>query len=250
MEKQMSEIEKGSVIPIYHQLYNLLLDHIDNRFYKPHDRLPSENELAAKYQISRHTAQRSIKQLVAQGVAYRMQGKGTFVSDKTITYSITASLSYSAEIIGLKKAPQSRLIRMEEIPAPTVIARKLGIEEGDMVYSIQRVRLVDNVPMSLQTSYLPKYLVPDLIRKKFEEGSLFKTVKKEYGHEIGAASEFLRAVLADAYEAKLLEVNKNDAVFLLERVTKTKRGKILEYVKTILRGDKSKFSVELTDNGK
>ena len=250
MQKDLSEIEKNSVIPIYHQLYNLLLDHIDNRVYKPHDQLPSENELAAKYQISRHTAQRSIRQLVAQGVAYRLQGKGTFVSDKTITYSITASLSYSAEIIGLKKAPQSKLIRMEESPASIVIARKLGIKAGDKVYSIQRVRLVDNVPMSLQTSYLPKFMVPDLIGKKFEEGSLFKTVKKEYGHEIGTASEFLRAVLADAYEAKLLDVNKNDAVFLLERVTKTKSGKILEYVKTILRGDKSKFSVELTNNGK
>jgi len=93
-------------------------------------------------------------------------------------------------------------------------------------------------------------MVPDLIEKKFEEGSLFKTVKKEYGLEIGNASEFLRTVQADAYEAKLLGVHKNDPMFLLERVTKTKNGKILEYVKTILRGDKSKFLVELSNNNK
>ena len=246
----MSEIDKNSVIPIYHQLYNLLLDLIDNRAYKPHDRLPSENELALKYQISRQTAQRSIKQLVTQGMAYRLQGKGTFVSDKTITYSVTASLSYSAEIIGLKKIPQNKLIHMKEIPSSAVIAQKLGVDEGAPVYSIQRVRLVDNVPMSLQTSYLPKFMVPDLIEKKFEEGSLFKTVKKEYRLEIGNASEFLRTVQADTYEAKLLGVHKNDPMFLLERVTKTKNGKILEYVKTILRGDKSKFLVELSENNK
>jgi GntR family transcriptional regulator len=250
MEKQMSEIDKNSMIPIYHQLYSLLLDQIDNRLYKPHDLLPSENELAQKYQISRHTAQRSIKQLVTQGIAYRLQGKGTFVADKTITYSVTASLSYSAEIIGLKKVPQNKLTHMKEIPASALIAQKLGVEEGAPVYSIQRVRLVDDVPMSLQTSYLPKFLVPDLIEKKFEEGSLFKTVKKEYGLEIGNASEFLRTVQADAYESKLLGVHKNDPMFLLERVTKTQNGKILEYVKTILRGDKSKFLVELSNNNK
>ncbi len=104
MEKYLSEIDKNSVIPIYYQLYNLLLDLIDNNVYKPHDRLPSENELAIKYGISRQTAQRSINQLVSQGMAYRVKGKGTFVADKTITYSVTASLSYSAEIIGLKKS--------------------------------------------------------------------------------------------------------------------------------------------------
>ncbi len=250
MEKYVNEIDKNSVIPIYYQLYNLLLDLIDNNVYKPHDRLPSENELALKYGISRQTAQRSINQLVTQGMAYRVKGKGTFVADKTITYSVTASLSYSAEIIGLKKALQNKLIHIKEIPASTGIAKKLGVEEGAPVYSIQRVRLVDNVPMSLQTSYLPKFLVPDLIDKKFEEGSLFKTIKKEYGHEVGTASEFLRAVRADAYEAKTLNVNKNDPMLLLERVTRTKSGKILEYVKTILRGDKSIFAIELTNNGK
>ncbi len=145
---------------------------------------------------------------------------------------------------------QNRLIHIKEITASTGIAQKLGIKEGEPVYSIQRVRLVDDVPMSLQTSYLPKFLVPNLIDKRFEEGSLFKTLKKEYGLEVGAASESLRAVRADAYEAKTLNVNKNDPMLLLERVTRTKNGKILEYVKTILRGDKSIFAIELTNNGK
>ncbi len=249
MIKNLSEIEKNSLVPIYHQLFSLLLDLIDNRVYKPHDRLPSENELAEIYQISRNTAQRSIRQLVTRGVAYRIRGKGTFVSDKTITYSVTASLSYSAEIIGMNKILQNKLIHIKEISAPPLIARKLNIGEGEPVYSIQRVRLVDDIPMSLQTSYLPKSMVPDLINKKFEEGSLFKTVKKEYRHEIGVASEVLKSVLADAHEARLLDIKENDAVFLLERVTRTKNGEILEYVKTILRGDKSKFSLELANNG-
>ncbi|MFC2089038.1 GntR family transcriptional regulator, partial [Calditrichota bacterium] len=226
----------------------ILSDLINNDVYKTYDRLPSENELAEQYQISRQTAQKALKSLVDQGIAHRIQGKGTFVSDKTITYSITAALSYSSEIIGLNKIPKSKLIHAKEITTSGLIARNLSIESGSPVYSIQRVRYVDDIPMSLQTSYLPKYLVPDLIDKKFEDDSLFKTIKNEYGLEIGKANEFMKSRNCESNEAKLLEIEEGSAVFLLERITKLKNGTVLEFVRTILRGDKSKISVELSNN--
>lgn len=243
-----TEIEKNSVVPIYHQLYTILSDLIHNEVYKTYDRLPSENELADQYRISRQTAQRALKSLVDQGIAHRVQGKGTFVSDRMITYSITASLSYSSEIIGLNKIPRSKLIHTKKITTSGLIAKNLSIERGSPVYSIQRIRYVDNVPMSLQTSYLPEYLVPGLIDKKFEDDSLFKTIKKEYGLEIGKANEFLKARNCEKNEAELLDVEEGSAVFLIERITKLKDSRVIEFVRTILRGDNSKISVELTNN--
>ena len=76
---------------------------------------------------------------------------------------------------------------------------------------------------------------------------MFRMIKEDYGLEIGDAFETLQAVTATDYEAKLLKISKGDAVFLLERTTKLKTGEILEFVKTILRGDKGKFFVELQD---
>lgn len=245
MTKTKIEINKSDIIPIYHQLYTILLDKIEDGLYGAHDQLPSENELCAKYKISRSTAQKALQILVDQGFAYRIQGKGTYIADKMVTYSITASLSFSAEIIGLKKNPQSRFIKAEEKKAPARIAGKLNISQKDSVYSIQRVRLVDDDPMAVQTSFLPKELVPGLIDLEFDEGSLFKTIKNTFGYEIVEASETLKAVPCDAYEAKMLDVHEGDAVFLLERTTKMENGKILEFVKTILRGDKSKFFIQL-----
>jgi GntR family transcriptional regulator len=250
MAKQKFILEKNSVIPVYHQLYEILLDAINQGKLKTHDRLPSENELKAEYVISRYTAQRALKKLVDQGVAYRSQGMGTFVSDERITYSITALLSYSAEIIGLHKTTSSKLIHALEIPADDLLAEKLRIPEKSRVYSIQRIRYVDAVPMSLQTSFLPKYLVPELITKEFKEGSLFKTIAREFGHQVGKASESLRVVRANRVEKKIFGLAKNDAVFLLERVTCLTSGEILEFAKTILRGDKSQFSVELSTDQK
>jgi GntR family transcriptional regulator len=247
MQKAANGLDKSSVIPIYHQLYTILLDRIEDGEYKAHEQLPSENELCNNFQVSRSTAQKALQVLVDQGFAYRVQGKGTYISDKMITYSITASLSFSAEIIGLKKSPQSKLIHEEKVPASERIARKLKINKGDEIYSIQRVRFVDKIPMAIQTSYLPKKLVPGLIDYEFDEGSLFKTIKNNYGHEISDAHETLKAIRCDTYEANLLKLHEGDAVFLLERTTKLHSGKMLEFVRTILRGDKSKFSIELSN---
>jgi GntR family transcriptional regulator len=241
------KIDKNSIIPIYHQLYAALLEMIEDGTFKSHDRLPSENELNSYFDISRNTAQKSLQLLVDQGYAYRIQGKGTFVSDSMVTYSVTASLSFSAEIIGLKKVPESKLLHAKEIESTGHIIKNLQIKKGDPVYSIQRIRYVDKKPMALQTSFLPGNLVPGLINYKFEEDSLFKTIKKYFGHNVSSASELLKTAKCDGYEAKLLKIKEGDAVFLLERVTKLADGKILEFVKTVLRGDKSSFSIELSN---
>lgn len=238
-------IEKHSVIPIYHQLQEALVDQINSGHYKADDLLPSEHEIAKKYNISRNTAQRVLNNLVNRGLAYRIQGLGTFVANKKVTFSVVTSLSYSAEIIGLNKTVRTKLMLAEEIPATELIAHNLMIEVGEPVYSLQRVRFIDEIPMSLQTSFLPAALVPGLIEKQAEEESLFKTIYKEYGLEIDAASETLQAVKVNNYEAKILGLNHDDPAFLLERITKLKNGKVIEFVKTILRGDKSKFYIEL-----
>jgi len=241
------EINKHSIIPVYHQLQEMFIDQIDEGLYKAGDQLPSENILAAYYKISRNTAQRVLKYLVDRGLAYRLQGKGTFVANKMVTFSIVTSLSYSSEIIGLNKTPRSKLVHAEEIAAPARISRKLEIDERDPVYSIRRIRYVDNIPMSLQTSYIPAQLVPGLIFKNFEEKSLFQTIGNDYGLEIGKASETMQAVQPSKYESKLLEMGDKDAVFLIERITRLKNNSVIEFVKTILRGDKSKFYVELSN---
>ena len=248
MIEKFAQIDKNSVVPYYYQLQEVLENLIDQGIYKPDQKLPSENELKELLGISRQTAQRALRHLVERGIAYRIQGKGTFVADKTITYSIIANLSFSAEILGLNKKVTSKIINAEEIETHSLIKKILDTREDAKFYSIQRLRYVDNLPISIQTSYLPSELVPGIISKNIEERSMFKMIKEDYGLEIGEAFETLQAVKATKYEAQLLEINEGDAVFLLERTTKLKSGETLEFVKTILRGDRGKFFVELNDN--
>jgi GntR family transcriptional regulator len=234
MIKYFDSIDKNSIVPFYYQLQEVLENLIDQEIYEPDQKLPSENKLREWLGISRHTAQRALKHLVDRGYAYRVQGKGTFVANKTITYSLVANLSFSAEMLGLNKKVRSKLICAEEITAHSLITKMLQTDENEKYFSIQRLRYVDDIPISLQTSYLPVVLVPGLISKNFEEVSLFTIIKEEYGLEIGEAFETLQTVKATEYEAQYLKIKEGDAVFLLERTTKLKTGEILEFVKTIL----------------
>jgi len=239
------EFNRNAIIPIYYQLQEALWECIADGIYKPHDRLPSENEICNYLHVSRNTAQRALKAIVDKGAAYRVQGRGTFVTDKSITYSITAKLSFSSEIIGLTKEIKTILNFSKNQNASEHIARLLEIKVGEQVTTIQRIRLVDSTPAALMTSYLPQKLVPGLLDALVPEASLFKTIKDRYGLEVLSASETLKTVNANEYEAKQLDIPERDAVFLVERTSKTTSGQVLELVKTVLRGDISKFYLEL-----
>ena len=216
------DIDKNSFAPIYYQLQELLVGKIESGELKPGDKLPSENELADKYEISRNTAQKAIRALVNWGLAQRIQGKGTYVCNKTVTLSITTSLSLTSEIIGLNKVPHSHILQSKVIEASLDIAVKLGVKKDTKVYSIQRIRYVDELPLMIQTSYIPVSYLPDLFKKNLEDKSLFGLIMHEYGIKINKASEIMRAVSVTKFE-----------------------GRVLEYAKTIVRGDKSKFYVDL-----
>jgi GntR family transcriptional regulator len=243
---EQTELNRTGIIPVYHQLQEVLLEWIADGIYKPHDRLPSENELGRHFNVSRNTAQKALKTIVEKGAAYRVQGRGTFVADKQITYSITAKLSFSAEIIGLTKETRSILNYAKQQKASAHVSRLLEIEEGEQVATIQRIRLVDETPAALMTSYLRSRLVPGLLEKLAPGASLFKTIKDEYGLEVGSGSETLQVENADAYEAQQLGVSEGDAVFIIERISNATDGTVIELAKTVLRGDISKFSVELS----
>jgi GntR family transcriptional regulator, N-acetylglucosamine utilization regulator len=239
------DIDKNSFAPIYYQLQELLVGKIESGELKPGDKLPSENELADKYEISRNTAQKAIRALVNWGLAQRIQGKGTYVCNKTVTLSITASLSLTSEIIGLNKVPHSHILQAKVIEASFDIANKLGVKKDTKVYSIQRIRSVDDLPLMIQTSYIPVSYLPKLLEKNLEDKSLFGVIMHEYGIKIDKASEMMRAVSVTKFEGEILQIPEFSPAFLLQRQTYLDDGRVLEYAKTIVRGDKSKFHVDL-----
>ena len=72
-------LNQNALTPLYEQLKNAIKDDIHAQIYRPGDRMPSEAELEEKYQVSRITVRRAVKELCEEEILVRKQGKGTFV---------------------------------------------------------------------------------------------------------------------------------------------------------------------------
>lgn len=243
--KAQKGIQRTSIIPLYYQLLEILIDQIETGLLKPGNPIPSENELCRTYGVSKNTVLQAIKTLQNKRLVYRIRGKGTYVMDPKISQNITTLLSFSSEVVGMNGALKNKAVEAKQMPALPAIARHLGIKETEPIYHIQILREVNGVPLALQTSFLPAELCPGLIDRPFDDGSLFKTLQHRFNIVITGVNETFQAVKADNYEAKLLNTAPGDPLILLERHSYVEGGRVVELVRTLLRGDRCKFNIEL-----
>lgn len=91
----------GNITALYEQVYRSLKNEILDGIYKPGDRIPSEKELTDSFKISRITSKKALEKLVEEGIVYRQQGKGTFVSQYIEVNKISPTTSYRKPLFGL-----------------------------------------------------------------------------------------------------------------------------------------------------
>ncbi|SER95518.1 GntR family transcriptional regulator [Salipaludibacillus aurantiacus] len=237
-------INKNSPIPIYYQLEEKIKNQIDQGDLKPGDMLPSEREYANTYAISRMTVRQAITKLVNDGYVYRKKGTGTFVSEKKIEQPLQGLTSFTEDMKARGMTPGNRLVHFKVVPATSSVANYLKIQENDPVYEIQRVRLADNVPMALETSYLPEKLVPG-VTKEIMQSSLYEYIEAALGKKIKEATQIIESSTANQNEVELLQVRKSSPILLIERHTYLEDGTPVEFVKSAYRADRYRFMINM-----
>ena len=211
-------IKKDSPIPIYYQLQELLKDLIDKGELKPGDAIPTEREYAEKFHISRMTVRQALTQLVNEGYLHRIQGKGTFVSERKIEQPLYRLRSFTEDMEARGFKAGSQLISFEIIPAASQVASQLGIQEFGPVYEIKRIRLADEVPMALESNYIPANLVKGLTEQIVKE-SVYSYIEDQLNLEIDQASQIIESSIANQVEAKFLKIKKGSPIMLIQQQT-------------------------------
>lgn len=236
------EIDRKSVLPLYYQLKEILKEEIDVGKYKPGDKIPSENELSATLGISRNTSQQAIADLVSEGVLYRIQGKGTFVAEKKIFTGFMEAFSFSEELKESDSELTTRVIFAEEILESKETLQYLKLKESEKLFRIQRLRLLNNVPVALQTSYIPEFFCPGLLEIDLSANSLFDILKDKYNLNFSYFKESLACVKADRYESEILKVKIGSPLFFVTRKTYNRNDEIIEVARSFMPGDRCEFS--------
>lgn len=242
-----SELMLNSDIPLYAQLVGIIKRHISSGALAVGDLLPSEAELCRCFDISRNTVRQAIGELEAEGLVVRKRGKGTFVADPSVTRR-GVRYSFTTEVTSMGKVPSSTLVDFDVLTASPAICRKMELKEGTQVYCFTRVRNVDGQPLILETSYYPHYIYPYLTREMVQTHSFYSLL-----YHVGiipfSADDSYETVMLDEPRAKLLGVESGSCGFYHQRLTRTEDGRIYEYTRSYIRGDRVRLDVHMQKSG-
>jgi GntR family transcriptional regulator len=236
-------INKNSPLPIYYQLEKAIKELIEKKELVPGDVIPSEREFAEMYSISRMTVRQAINHLVNEGYLIRKRGKGTFVAERERAKAMGLT-SFLEDMKQRGLQPEAKVLEFKVLPAEPLSARKLQIEEYAPIYKVITIRSADQEPMAFETSYMPVSLMPTLTKETVEK-SLYDYIENTLMLRIDRASQTLEAAAAKKKVAEMLEIEENDPVLLVKRVSYLEDGRPFEFVDSVYRGDRYQFCTEL-----
>jgi len=224
------QLSGSSSIPLYHQLQLILVQGIREGQLQTGDRFPSEDAIAAHFDVSRPTANRAVQELIRKGWLERRRGRGTFVRAKQPAQLslLQSSLSFSDEI-GALKGHRTRFISRTTIPANAEDADALGVTLGDDIVYLRRLHSIAGRVVMVCDSKLPALRFPELEKTPLVDGSLFATLQTTYGCAIRRAERCVEAAQAlDAEVASLLEVPQFAPILLLTGLAFDEDGERVE----------------------
>jgi DNA-binding GntR family transcriptional regulator len=240
----MAALTKTDGTPLYVQIRKSLRDDITNHALTPGQKIPSEDELATRFGVSRMTVRQGIADLIDEGLLYRRHGIGTFVAQPHFVrdHSRLTSFVETASEEGLDLA--IRVLIADILPAKLKVARSLSLNEGDLVVRVKTLRNVEAQPITVHDAYVPYKLFPQLLQEDLESHHLWYYFES-YGHHVKRAIQRVEAREADDEIAGLLEIDEGAPILYKERTVYLDDGTPAEFTYCYNRGDRYTLTVIL-----
>ncbi|SNR36174.1 transcriptional regulator, GntR family [Haloechinothrix alba] len=224
------------------QVRDVLTDLVDEM--RPGDPLPAERELAARVGVSRMTLRKAVDELVTAGRVVRRHGAGSFVAATKVTQPLTAS-SFTEDMLARGHVPGSRTLDTTTCSAGAVLGRRLEVSPEAEVLRVRRLRLADGAPMAIEDLHVPAALVPGLHGTDLADHSFYAFLEQRFGVRVVTGSQALEPTVTDPEESELLGVPVHTPAFLFERTSRDEHGTVVEFVRSIYRGDRYRIVAEI-----
>ena len=232
--------------PLYLQLFNFYKRQIEDGVFKPGDTMPSENQLCQKYNISRSTVRQALAQLANEHMIIRRRGRGKVVASQKLSRSLGHLYNFTEDMRAEGLVPHSKVLQNIVTDAPDEAAHHLMLDKNSLkVFKLMRIRLADNEPLLVETTYLPYSLCHGIEDFDFSKESLYITLQKIYRMNIFRAVESFEPARMNRENAALLNCRESSLAFSINRVAYLVNGAPVEYTRSISRADKCVYSVEM-----
>ena len=211
---------------------------------KPGDKLPSERRLQDEVGVARGTIRAGLFQLEAEGVIYRRDRSGWYVSPPPVVYDPTRWEGFMSYVEAQGRNPTTETISAELIVADPLLAEVFSRPPGSPLYMIRRRRYVDSRAVLVERIVVDAALAPDLLRFSFD-ASLTSILKSEYGLSVARNQVSMQPCALTGYEAEALRLKPGLPGLAVQRTSYDAQGRVVEYDHEHWRHDAVRISVDI-----
>lgn len=237
--------QKGA--PLYLQLKKVIHDAVERGVIGPGDALPSERDIAIRADLSRVTVRKAVQDLVRGGILVQRHGSGTFVASKAgkVEQSLSRLTSFTEDMARRGMTVRSEWLDRGVYPPSPEEMMALGLSASELVARVSRLRLADDRPLAIERASLSAAVLPD---PGSVGASLYAALGKLGNRPVRAVQRISAANLGEA-DARILAVPAGSASLNIERISYLASGKVIEFTRSIYRGDAYDFVAELRLGG-
>ena len=216
-------------IALWRQIANALRQEIASGDRPPGTQLPTEAELSARFEVNRHTVRRAIEELSRGGLVRVEQGRGSFVAEDVIDYTVSSRTRFSEWIRRHNKEPSGRVVQLREMAADATIAAALNIRPGGKVVLLERLGLADDRPVSLTSHHFPAARLRGILEVLRNTAGITEALKSVGVSDYLRQSSRLTARMPSAEEADLLRMPRSRPLLVSENLNVDRTGQVVEF---------------------
>ena len=239
-------LDRDSPVPLYFQLAQQIENEIHTGSLRTGDRLDNEVKIAEDLGLSRPTVRAAFSYLVDRGLVQRRRGHGTTVTKEKVSRTVRLTSLFD-DLATAGKRPTTQVLHNEVIRPSDLVKNVLGLEDGQLVIYLERLRYGDGEPIALLHNYIPTSLVT-LSSEMLEEHGFYELLKAA-GIYPDHATQRISAKNSSAVEARFFDEPKGTALLTMERTTYDDRGRVIEFAQHVYRASRYALISTVTAEG-
>lgn len=230
--------------PLYLQLCHELQEQIARGEFAPGEQLPSEYQLSATYEVSRHVVRQALSRLVAEGQVVARHGSGYFVNRQRVRHRLPVLTSFTTEATRAGAQVGYSVSRQAVVSPPPEVAKLLCEPGDDRAIYLARVASLDGEPVAVLRTWYPIRYSEVLIGTPLDNRSVTALLLERLGEQPEVADSVISVVYAGRDEAQALDIPEGSALLNLETTARGQDGKVVEFSISAYRSDRLEFLIE------
>ncbi|MCU0938701.1 MAG: phosphonate metabolism transcriptional regulator PhnF [Burkholderiaceae bacterium] len=244
LEAATPALARAGGVTMWKQIEQQLALEIRDRRFVDSGRLPSENELAERFAVNRHTLRQALSALQQSGLVRIERGRGAFIQQDWVDYTLARRTRFSENVLQNRLQPSMQLLAAREVAASEKVARALALSRGSRVLQADVLDEAGGAPIACASMFFPAARFVGLL-ERLQQTTRISAVLSEFGvADYFRSHNRITTQLPDEETARLLRQPRTRPVLVVESIDVDPQGVPIKYGETLFSGDRVQLVVD------